>query len=132
MTTLHFRGPVPPAGAPLGFCTVCVMLYKAEATNGPLKEQIEAATRDGSDQAAWIALNGRGVPHAAEPQEAVAWGIYPALGPPQLGGTGVLPLPVPLCWSHLLGLTLQQHGVLPAGPMDMAAMKGVPLLGQKR
>lgn len=122
---VNFTGPEAPDG-PLGWCTVCAALYKAEAVHGPLADKLKiAAGSDGPEMRLPVNhLDGTTL------QPAVAYGIYPPLGPPAMGGNGLMTLPVPLCWSHLMGVQMT-NGVMPASPQQMAMMnQNVPLLGQ--
>jgi len=62
---------------------------------------------------------------------AVATGLFaPMMAPPL--GSGLMPLPVPLCWTHLLGLTLQESAVMPATPAMMPTGPGGAVMLDRR
>jgi hypothetical protein len=122
-----FRGPIPPNPGEL-WCTACAMLWKAEGT-AALGDAVSAIP---DDQMQTFDLDRlpltAGLAKRFPMQLAVAMGIFqPGAAPPM--GQGFLPFPVPLCWSHLMGLSLKQ-GLLPASAAQMP--QGVPLLGQRR
>lgn len=67
------------------------------------------------------------------PQVAVAWALFPGMmAPPH--GNGMMPLPVPLCWSHMLTLQLQETALSLGSAADAARLGSGPggawLLGQ--
>jgi hypothetical protein len=127
MATPMFTGPVPPEGEL--WCTACVFVYKAAGIQA-LGEQLNRVAAEGDPaEEAWfdlIAVNDRN--DTPQPKPAVCWGIFGPLGPPPFG-TGVLPLPVPLCWSHAMGFVLKAGGVMPATQMPSG---GAVMLGQPR
>lgn len=66
------------------------------------------------------------------PEVAVCWGLFPGMmAPPQ--GNGMMPLPVPLCWSHQLSIQLQETALdLNSGAMLGSGPGGAYMLGQVR
>ena len=64
------------------------------------------------------------------PEIAVAEGLFPAMmAPPQ--GNGMMPLPVPLCWSHMLSISLQETALQLGSPAMLGGGPGgAYLLGQ--
>lgn len=115
---IMIRGPQPPHSN-LGFCAVCAMLYKGHALEDESYQRRVAEAPE--NEYTWVEM--------PEPnydtdglEPAVAWGVYPPLGPPAAGGNGLMPLPVPLCWSHLMPIRVSASGVLPATAADGAAM----------
>jgi len=65
------------------------------------------------------------------PDIAVCWSLFPGMmTPPQ--GNGMMPLPVPLCWSHQLSIQLQDTALdINSGAMLGAGPGGAYLLGQR-
>lgn len=119
-----FTGTLPPADSALGWCTICAMLWKHEGLKA-LGDQVQQVP-DG--QARWFSLDTPGRRDRHKLMGAVAFGIFQPLAAPPMG-TGMMPLPVPLCWSHLMGLELKMAGLLPASATDMP--QGAVLLGQQ-
>lgn len=66
-----------------------------------------------------------------EPALAVAHGIFLPLAQPP-NGNGLMPLPVPLCWSHMLALTLHESAVMPASAGMMPQNPGGAVLLDRR
>jgi len=119
-----FTGTLPPAGAPMGWCTVCAMLWKHEGLLA-LGEQVRQVPDGQTD---WFSLETRDRGRH-KLMEAVTWAVFQPLAAPPVGN-GMMPLPVPLCWSHVMGLELKQQGLLPASATDMP--QGAVLLGQQQ
>lgn len=130
MARLFFRGPKPslPAGEQL--CSVCAMGYLGWARR-QLEDEIKAG--QASDNPAPLTLT-LPPPTSLTPLFAsVCWGIFaPWSAPPMgAGGNGMSPFPVPLCWTHLMGVDFTDS-VLQPGSSEMAEMLrgGAKLLGQ--
>jgi hypothetical protein len=67
------------------------------------------------------------------PEVAVCWSLFPGMmTPPQ--GNGMMPLPIPLCWSHQLSIQLQDTALSVGSAADAAMLGAGPggayLLGQ--
>lgn len=116
---IMMRGPEPDFSkdAGLGFCTICAMIYKGFALQ-EIAQQVEDAPED---QYVYIDLP---EPHRDTDglAMAVAFGLYLPFGPPAVGGNGMMPLPVPLCWSHLMPINVSNSAVIPASAADGQAM----------
>jgi hypothetical protein len=97
---------MPPRGD--FFCFACAAVWKHEAL-ARVADQVAAAVKAGGETT--IAL-GKGL---TPPALAVAYGLFAPLIQPPLGN-GMMPFPVPLCWSHLLGLNLTETAIMPAHP----------------
>lgn len=88
---------------------VCAAALK-QAALAAMQDDIQAALR--RDGGTTFALPEQDIP------VAVAWGLFqPMMAPPL--GSGMMPFPVPLCWSHLLGISLQESALMPATPAMM-------------
>ena len=127
-----FYGPDAPEGGLL--CTACVMLWKGDATQSETVQRANAMAATSDGKPVLIDVGGKGIEHEiSRPMDAVAFGLFPPFTPPQmgLGGNGMCPFPVPLCWSHIMGLSLK-NGVLPASPAEAAAFGGAALIGGNR
>jgi hypothetical protein len=113
-----FQGP-KPLGNGQTYCTICAMSYKGSATSGDLAQDIaQAQAKDG--QTTWLKLPpvlGRQV--TLEP--AVAWGFFAPWSLPNfgVGGNGMCPFPIPLCWSHLMGANMMQTALQLASAGDV-------------
>jgi hypothetical protein len=127
---LVFLGPKPPPG--LTFCAVCSAVFKGSTTQA-LKEETEkrvAMAADGQQVTVDLRKAAGACPIPLD--VAIAEGIYPPMGPPGIGGNGMMPLPVGLCWSHLMGLSLTT-GLMPASAAQMPqAPSGAVLLDGPR
>jgi len=125
-TRVYFEGPKPLPG-PLGYCAMCAMIHASAA-----REAAAAAVQEAQASGKDVAMVRMGqVDHAAFPlMPAVAWGLYGPWTVPPLGagGTGVSPFPMPLCWTHLMGITLTDSLAeqmlagrrLPGGGIDLS------------
>lgn len=127
--TILFEGPLAydrAGNEGPQWCTVCAMIWKGEAQSA-LAEQIKAVP-DGETKT--FSLD-KILPGASRTRmsKAVAWGLFqPCATPPM--GNGLLPLPVPLCWTHLLPLEVRASSVMPASAGMMPGAGGAVLLGQ--
>jgi hypothetical protein len=119
-----FTGPEPPGGQL--YCTICAAVWK-QAGTVLLGKEIEQAQRSRNGQTVTLDLS-QGRP---EPELAVAHGIFLPMAPPP-NGNGMMPLPVPLCWTHLLGLTMQESAVMPATPAMMPQGPGGAVMLDRR
>lgn len=106
------------------FCTICCGSWKQAATTAA-KDEIE--TMKASGQGGTIDLTQY---NPTPPDIAVCWSLFPGMmTPPQ--GNGMMPLPVPLCWTHQLSIQLQDTALdLNTGAMLGAGTGGAYLLGQ--
>jgi len=86
-------GPQPEAD--LGFCFICCLLAKGELGNAAES----------------------GIIKSQDIQDAVVIGFAAGIGPQFMGGNGLLNMPVPVCWTHLMGAKFAKSTGL-AGPMD--------------
>ena len=78
------------------------------------KDQIDAAKNNPAGGTIDLTSHNR-----QPPAVAVAWALFPGMmTPPQ--GNGMMPLPVPLCWSHMLSIQLQETAL----QLDSPAMLG--------
>jgi hypothetical protein len=57
------------------------------------------------------------------PEVAVCWSLFPGMMPPPQGN-GMMPLPVPLCWSHQLSIQLQDTALAVGGSAMLGAGPG--------
>ena len=123
--TIEFTGPLPPRGQQ--FCTVCAASAKQAALT-ELKDVISAALASSGQ----TTFDLQQCEAFAKPIPlAVAWGLFgPMMAPPL--GSGMMPFPVPLCWIHLLGLSLQESAVLPATPAMMPQGPGGAVMLDRR
>lgn len=115
-------GPKPPRDSGLGWCTVCAMLVKGNATgpSGRLQDEIKKIP---DDQVKWLVITGDDTRQWGLAL-AVAWGTYPPMI--QMGV-------MPLCWSHLMGMEVKSAVGMPATPQEMAALaQGGRVLGGGR
>jgi hypothetical protein len=124
--TVEFTGPMPPRGEQ--FCLVCAATVK-QAAMAELKDAIQAALLDNGKSTTFDLRQCQafkaGIPLA------VATGLFgPMMAPPL--GSGLMPFPVPLCWTHLLGLTLQESAVMPATPAMMPTGPGGAVMLDRR
>lgn len=121
---IEFTGPMPPRGGQ--FCVICAAVWKQAALT-ELKDEIGQAVAGGKTT---IDLRQCTVGKQPIPL-AVATGLFgPMIAPPL--GSGLMPFPVPLCWSHLLGLTLQESAVMPATPAMMPTGPGGAVMLDRR
>ncbi len=104
-----FTGPLPPAGEL--FCTICAADWKSRELTRLKPRIIELQQGSGGT------LEIRSGPIPA----AVAFGIFEPLRTDPMGGQPRMPFPVPLCWSHLLAISMQETALLPA---DASMMPG--------
>lgn len=114
-----FTGPHPEPGRE--FCAVCAMVFKAQAVAALTEAgELDKVKTMPDGTLKWFKIAGLG----HQPLEyAVAKSVYQPLM--QLG-------PLPLCWSHMLGLSMTS-GLLPASAAQLPTdATGVPLLGQGR
>jgi len=123
--TIEFTGPMPPRGEQ--FCMVCAATVK-QAAMAELKDQLQAAMLGSGS----TTFDLRGCAAFSQPIPlAVATGLFgPMMAPPL--GSGLMPFPVPLCWTHLLGLTLQESAVMPATPAMMPTGPGGAVMLDRR
>lgn len=116
---LYYDGPMPDIDtAPLGWCTLCAMIYKgfANATED-VKDLVSKVNELEPGDQRRIDISKLKLP-VGKPQPAVATFISPVLqgivnqllGIHPQAGMVAPPLAVPLCWSHLVGLSLQPGG----------------------
>jgi hypothetical protein len=117
---------MPPRGEQ--FCTICAAVVK-QAAMIELKEAIGKA----------LLLNGETTQFDLRQCKAFSQGIplavatslfQPMMIPPL--GSGMCPFPIPLCWTHLLGLTLQESAVMPATPAMMPVGPGGAVMLDRR
>jgi hypothetical protein len=122
---VHVHGPQSPEDAALGWCFVCAMLYKG-ASLAMVQDLVNAAT---AKHGHLTTLNLPDPGSKFELWPAVAWGIYPPWSHPGLGtgGSGLMPFPVPLCWTHLMAANATDS-ILPPG----TAAEGAALAQQVR
>jgi hypothetical protein len=120
---LLYTGPEPEIGEQ--WCTLCAMVYKgfANATE-EVMAAVSAVNELEPHQSRTIDITRLKLP-VGKPQLAVATFVSPVLqqimmqvlGLPPQPGLVAPPCPVPLCWSHLIGLQLQPgtgRAVIPA------------------
>jgi hypothetical protein len=113
---LVFIGPKPPPGQT--FCAVCAAVFKGATVQAMSEETEKRVAMAGDGQQVTVDLRKAAGACPIPIDVVIAQGIYPPMGPPQLGGNGMMPLPVGLCWSHLMGLSLTA-GLLPASAAQM-------------
>lgn len=127
-----YDGAPPPAG--MLWCTVCAMIHKGEVLS---ELGLDHANKvpEGTVQRFSLEKNLLREPGQTgrwQIEPAVAWGVFQPFGPPGFGGGGQMPLPIPLCWTHLMGVEFKQQGILPASAGMMAGLgAGGVLLGQQ-
>ena len=111
---IMFEGPKPLTGGQL-YCTICAMAYKGSGTTA-LDEEIKAAQAERDGQITWLKLPPG--TRATELTPAVAYGFFAPWSHPQfgVGGNGLCPFPMPLCWSHLMGANMMAGFIQPATP----------------
>lgn len=121
--TMYFSGP-DPEGA-WYYCTPCAMIFKEGFTR---TEEGQAFLKDAA-----VAENGQerhadvdvAVNRAPRPQRAVAVASCTIQGP-----WG--PNPVPVCWSHMVGLELRPGGAVAPATMLPPGLNGgqIPRIGR--
>lgn len=106
------------------FCTVCAGSFKAVAMAAG-KDEIEKIKAAGQDTVIDLTRF-----NPQPPEIAAAWALFPSMmAPPQ--GNGMMPLPVPLCWSHMLSIQLQETALQLGSPAMLGGGPGgAYLLGQ--
>lgn len=130
--TALYDGAAPPPGQL--WCTVCAMICKGEVLS---ELGLDHANKIPDGHVQRFSLEAGRARTADQParwkiEPAVAWGVFQPFGPPGFGGGGQMPLPIPLCWSHLMGVEFKAQGVLPASAGMMAGLgAGGVLLGQQ-
>jgi hypothetical protein len=120
---LLYTGPEPEIGEQ--WCTVCAMVYKGHAN---MTEEVKAAVSAVNElepgQVRTVDISRLKLP-VGKPSIGVATFVSPViqqimlqvLGIPPQPGMIAPPVPVLLCWSHLIGLQLQPgtgRAVIPA------------------
>jgi hypothetical protein len=111
---------------------VCAAVFKGSTTQALNDETQKRLALAGDGDQVVVDLNKAAGACPIPIEIAVGVGVYPPLGPPGLGGNGMMPLPVPLCWSHMMGLSLTS-GLLPATAAQMPqAPSGAVLLDGPR
>jgi hypothetical protein len=136
---LWFTGPLPDKEDSLGFCMLCSMIAKGFALQEPeiaaLVNEVNAMDLTGHKS---VVTQGR-LPGKTQPEPAVTMGINPVvqqavasmMGLP--AGMIAPPVVVPLCWTHVYGLTLKEGGVVvPATADQMPGQRGAVDLSQRR
>lgn len=142
--TLWMNGPQPDGGDV--FCTLCSMLYKGAANLTEavqeLQNQVNSLPEGQSRDISILAKAGTYLPGRSQPEHAVSVFINTQLQqivgalmglPP---GMVAPPVPVPLCWTHLMGLQLKPGGAIqpatadqmpagmPPGAVDLSRRRG--------
>jgi hypothetical protein len=139
---LLYTGPEPEPGEQ--WCTLCAMLYKGFAnTTEEVENAVSAVNELEPGQVRTIDITRMKLP-VGRPQPAVATFISPVIQSIVLQTLGISPqpgmvappVPVPLCWSHLIGLQLKpgtQTVVIPAtADMMPGGQRGAVDLSQRR
>jgi hypothetical protein len=103
---------------PLGWCALCMAIWKGHVTSALENEIKSALGRDG--QLTRIRPP-EGAPHL---NLALAWGLIPGWSHPAFGtgGNGQMPFPVPLCVSHMMGVNVSGSVIQPATPDQVPAV----------
>ena len=118
MSTPMFTGPQPPETE--RWCTVCAFMFKG-ACLGHIEKETSAVSKDGQEGLEWFDLEKVARQHSIPfPKVAVATGIFAPMSQ-----TGLMEL----CWSHLMGINLKAHAVIPASMMPGQPGGGVLLGG---
>lgn len=142
--TLWMNGPQPDGGDV--FCTLCSMLYKGAAnlTEAVQERQNEVNALEDHEcrDISILGKAGQYLPGRSQPEHAITVFISPQLQqivgalmglPPNMMAP---PVPVPLCWTHLMGLQLKPGGGIqpatadqmpqgmPPGAVDLSRRRG--------
>jgi hypothetical protein len=130
MARIFIRGPELHLQPGEQFCAVCSMGYLGWARR-QVEDEIKAATASDDPGAVEIRIPPPG--EMTPLNTAVTLGIFAPWSAPPLGsgGNGMSPFPMPLCWTHLMGVDFTDS-VLQPGSSEMAGMLrgGAKLLGR--
>lgn len=118
MADIFFDGPQPPIGKQ--WCSVCVMLAK-QAVVHEHQDEVKATAMAPADAEAVRIL----VLHTGKTELAPAVTSAISTVAPHFG-------PLPVCWSHAIGLELMPGGVAPATPEQAAMLSQAVQLGNSQ
>lgn len=122
MSVIRLRLPKPPPGAQ--WCTPCAAIAKGRFVAEHM-DYLKELDTDGTNDVVEVKL---GTFDLGMLEVAVSMSRW-------LGFEQVYPMPVPVCWSHLMPVTINVTGVMPAqaGSEDMVAQQlqqmGAKVLG---
>lgn len=119
MADIFFDGPQPPIGKQ--WCSVCVMLAK-QAVVHEHQDEVKATAMAPADAPA-VRILVDTISRQVELAPAVTSAISTVA--PHFG-------PLPVCWSHAIGLELMPGGVAPATPEQAAMLSQAVQLGNSQ